>query len=789
MKRIRNQEGNTSNIKRRNISLSCDNRICVKGKTIPDALSKISVPSEHRKRPDNTKNPVKIITWMQMIGSYMHRMLSKKHPKYKKCSTGQQEVSLTLTVPDIIGLQKIGTYGIYVPKSLANSFKREEYITGWICLLSLKMFYRKKEGATIEISHIGTVRTCQLLSILKEYKPKFETKDFEICCLNPWGLQQRNVKINDFPWYIIPWNLFSDIFPSYETETHSPSQNLKYSKENEEPQVFVKTEEKIIDGVKYTIRKKDASLLSKKKEEIHKPLILHNGWNTSLEPPSDCGNVHWQLSDDLKNLSQEGFTPIFAMDKTEDKKKLFITTSYHSLWKIVNKEHIIPGIPLKSHECVHSVIRNHYACKAYWDFEYNEPFCGWPESPDIIKRKLLESILNLIKRCFNEIFFVALDNSDFLILEACKSTKISFHVILSAPGLFFATFEHVKKFMRIFECFIIRILSNPYDAISFGEHAMRILILPKKNQKMSTNRPLESVTVTNPETEKTVHLSCFWDMGASDKATCFFRTPFSTNFAENRPLVISSMNEYKPDERIFHDKYSSKTLSYEEMMFLSGLPTAVYQKPEDDRDINAVGLKIKEWMLTKAANDTLMYTPEILKLNVNGIGDNLQGKIDLKGIYELLPSCFGISRCPDNTCYLTRQRREGINWTFEISRDTIGLTDLIRNAIKNIPGLGEWTEADNYNYCPLFGEMKGCKPGENVLNGIMIKVMESSWCPIKRGNHRGRRGNAKLLLKRGSGYVSISCFTSHCGKIEHKGILRGSEQLACLFRSLESIYK
>jgi len=775
----------------------------IHGLSTREVLTMLNMNEEDRKRPDASVSPRAVISWIQKVGEKMHGLLGERNSQYKSCVVkGETKRPLILTIPDPSSLYKHGTMGLYIPKILADAFSIEKFILRWVCILGIKIFYQRGKGTSIEMTHIGTIRVCKFTQCFKECNPEYMVDNTDVCCWVPWGLERQSLSLRDFPFCWIPWRLLFKLIPSYHIGEHEEAQetfqrdmtltsfsNDGIYERNESDGVHACT--RVIDGVEYTITRKDSLQLAHEKEKQHQqhfdPLILNNGWNIELEPPLDKTDTFWSLSDELKELSQKGQTPIFALDKSAENNKLFITTSYMSLWKIISGKHTIKNVTQRSHVCAHSVIRNHYACKGFWDFEVSEPHTGWPEPIETLKVKLVKSVLILLKHCFEEVLSVTLDNSDFLILEACKPTKISFHIILSSPGIFFTSFEHMKKFMRILECFIIRHLVDKNEPLR--EHAMKLFLLPKDQSVSHSIRPLDLVTLVHPESGKENRLACFWDMGASDGSTTFFRTPMATKFVEERPLKVSSMNEFEPDEDTFHTLVPSENISFEEMIFLSGMPTAVYKKYGDDRDINTLGMDVLESTMRQYAHDIIMNTSRDFFTSVNGVGENVRAKIDVKGLSDLLPS----SRRPTNSSfhgssYLNRQRREGINWTFESSANIKGLTGMIKNVILNIPELSEWTNAGSFDYCPLFGFMRGCKRGEKVLNGIMIKVMDSTWCPIKRGTHKGRRGNAKALIKRGIGNVVLSCFTSHCGKKEYKGMLRNKRELGELFRLLESIH-
>lgn len=771
------------NIKRRNKD-KCGS-IFIQAQTTTNALEKIGIPSERRKRPNGSRYPKKMISWIQAIGCAMHKSLGIRDDKYTKCVTSEEK-PLMMTIPDPVSQFKSGTSGIFIPKVLAKVFEREEYIVRYVCMISLKMSYKKDKGASIEITHMGTVPVCKLVKYLKNFDPECSNDDIEDC-LTPWGMRKLTPQTRKLEWYYIPWGLVASLLPIYQSEELSNGMNEEedYSRDD----IIIK----VVDGIEHKIKlagsdSKDGipegNYIPPKLECIH-PIVLKNGWNEDIQPPKYKSDTFWSLSDDIKDVSDGGFTPIFALDKCETNKKLFLSTTYHSLWKMIKGDHRISGVLDRSHICAHSVVRNHYACKAFWDFECNEPKSGWPEPMEDLKVKLMDSVIILIKTCFYEVFSIKVDKTDFLIFEACKSTKISFHVILATPGLFFSSFMEMKKFMRILECFIIRILTYPGSDNPMKKHVSRLLLPPKDDTVSHSGRALDSVIVSREE--KRIQLACFWDMGASDKTLAFFRTPMSTKFAEDRPLLVSPMNEFVPDEHSIQRKMTGITPSQDELYFLHGLPTAVCVNSVDERDESEVGLSISEDILRKYAHDVLTSTDGRFTLVVIGFGECKNSSIDLKGISELIPSSFGKTGYSNASQYSRRQKSYRGSWSFYPSVEKKGLTEMLKSLVSLIPSMGEWSHADSFDYCVLFRDDKISKDKKRPkISGIMIKNSASFWCPIKKGNHAGRRGNAKVMIKRGSGDVAMTCFSSHCGKIEHKGILRGDDNLGVLFRYLES---
>jgi len=259
-------------------------------------------------------------------------------------------------------------------------------------------------------------------------------------------------------------------------------------------------------------------------------------------------------------------------------------------------------------------------------------------------------------------------------------------------------------------------------------------------------------------------------------------------------LHLSDANEFVPDKAIFRKMLnldpSDLDVSHNEMIFISGLPTSVCKRIEDDRDMNNIGLKVSDNILKSYAREAMIETKRSeFQIDILGWKKGVIAKIEVEGLSELLPSSFGVMGSLHPSEYSKRQRREGLNWHFRKSHEIVGLTDAIKQVIKKIPALKNWMNVISFDYYPLFGNDRIRKRGKNRLTGIIIKVMQSLWCPIKRGNHSGRKGNAKVLMMRGSGFVKISCFTSHCGDRVMKNALKDSIKLAEMFKLLEHVVK
>lgn len=826
--------------KKRKVSLH-DNIISIHANTMKEALTLLKLRPEDTQVPTKrVKSPYAVVSWVQRIGRRMHQMLEKRDSHFNRCvwnvtsksnddesslslenivSTGDDismdeedtskpysDTPLILTIPDPRSFYNNDAIGCYIPKKLMDQYNKEKYLVRYACLMGLKLQYRKESGADIEITHICTAPVSKIIQALCTFDEGDVNNDIDECAFAPWLLNNRGLTTSSFGWNYIPWYFFPKLLTNLrlEDETIAPDDShinslSESTSERHKPQMVTITK-KSVSGTEITITRKSNEGNGVK--EL-KPLILANGWNKTITSPRSSSDLCWILKD-IKKLSRSGRTPIFALDKDEANRKVFLTTTYRNLWKIINQKVVISGILPRSQRCAHSVILNDYACKAFWDMELGEPPGGWPKPMDILKKELLISMISLSKVCFAQVFNITLEDRDFLILEACKPTKISFHVILASPGLFFATYEHMKKFFRILECFIVQKLVSVRDDTTdssdpLREYAMKILFLPKDDMKRQSKRPLDLIEVEHRKSDKgkveSIRLACFWDMGASDKRLAYFRTPMSTKFAEDRPLHISEHNQFEPDERIFRQISKVSSLTHEEMIFLSGLPTAVYKRFEDDKSISASGLIVSDGIMESYVREVLVDNSRRFPLIITGLngGEPVIAEIEVAGLANLLssPYHFGSSGSYHPSNYTRTQRRGVGSWNFQCSQDVKGLTKVISNLFETIPDFKHWTNVLSFDYSLVYGtDRKNSRSrGKPELSGILIKVSHSTWCPIKRGHHsEGRKGIAKVMIwrnKGGKGAIKASCFNSHCGERSFD-TSKLRRQLSNLFRVFDS---
>ena len=720
------------------------------------------------------------LAFIQIIGARMHSLMGKENQKYKKCiwnasggvnpsidNIGKSTPIFTFTVPSPEKFYKAKASGIYIPSCLKNRVQDKKYAKRYICLLGFS-FVKNETPVSVLITHIGTFRVELLLSCLKEYDETCTGDNLEECCIDPWQLDENS----EYSWYFIPWEVFPKLL--YTLRKSDETKEIAQSP----PNFRMDNIRKGYSLSRYNTKKPECD-----KSSIEKCIVLKNGWNSdTMEPPRSSKEVYWSLSEDLTRASEATRTPLFALDKSPEMNKLFICTSYLNIYKFITGKYKIEGIADRSHVCVHSIVREPYATKAFWDFEYDKPNDGWYIDRDSLQEKLVDSALKLIIACFADVFNITLQVEDFLILESRKETKISFHVILASPGLFFASYGHMRRFMNILECFIVSYLISDKDS---ELKKAATALLTRLNKKHHQKRPLQLVQFSGRK-DGLCYTGCFWDINASIRKLAFFRTPYSTKFDEERYLIPSaSLNKFSINDSVFGNLPMDEKYKF----FLAGLPTAVYKNPlDDEKELNEIGLTVPYATLRTHVNAMVIDCPLNFHVHFEEEKKPTLATIELGGLVDILSYEIGRVSSKSNSFFSSRYASSGGSWNFRRSDNIKGLSEAIRSIMEMVPRLKNWASAVHYDYCVLFSKKRNRDTGileKSGINAVMIKVSHSRWCPVRNNFHTKRKGASSVLLMRTTGNVKFSCFSTNCGDIYKARLLQGKRELGDLFILLE----
>ena len=155
---------------------------------------------------------------------------------------------------------------------------------------------------------------------------------------------------------------------------------------------------------------------------------------------------------------------LFARDRDESGKK-----TYHCLH--VNEIDAIQQV-LSTNYHVYEMLPPDVPVKPYFDLEM--------ERTDITREEgiqLVHSFIKLLKKSIHKEYNIVLDASmDFMILDACRNNKISFHVIIQNK-IFYTSMVALKQFIMKFRLTLQRVDDFVWNTDS-GEHRVLMDVIP-----------------------------------------------------------------------------------------------------------------------------------------------------------------------------------------------------------------------------------------------------------------------------------------------------------------------
>lgn len=711
----------------------------VEGETFDKVMQSIGMET-----PKKNASVIESLVYFQKIG-YNTRALIK-HQNGNRSAYNSISYN-TLTIPNVEVFWKAGLKGVFVPKILTGGFVTPKYKYRTVDIIGYKTI-RTDTTLRLIITRVGSfpsgycvTKAARLVSLEEEFQ---NDQERAASLYSLWGI--KKTEENDMEWCVIEWSYLTTIVNF-----------LKLSETQTE-----------------TINPKRVPLTPVPKVS-NEGRVLVSGWDKVYKKP-DFSDIYWTMSKELLNESRDRLLPIYAFDKTSNNNKFFVCCTYDALYKMVTGKLNIKGCPeqyKRSTICVHSTIRSDMTTKGFWDFERNLPSKTDMTTVQTMGDELTLVMLDVIIVCFKEVFGVLLSHSDFLILDASKNTKISRHVILSAPGIFFKNLAHFGNFVRVQECVMIRMATR--GTPSERESVFK-LFAPDSVERHSSN-PLDLVTfyVEKGAHSKKTFASVFWDIGASLGISKNFRIPYATKYAEDRPLVVATMNTFEPDPKNYVPMGLSEIEEFHKLVFYSGLPTAVIKMPIDSRKLKEIGLVLEDTVLKDYINDTIRNTPDFCSVE---FGEYKWANIKVSVLSHLLEES---SVMLPVSSYLPAQRTSPSSQLYMCKNPLVN--SLLREIMKRVEVLVPWSDISSF----VIGKVEKALEPKKIkkLYQLRVKATNSKWCPILKNTHTNRKGNAEVKIYRYTGTIAINCWSSSCKPIVLKREIKKNGILKQLFQVLE----